>query len=199
MYAYIKGTIEEKSNSYVVIENNGIGYKIFMSESSIQKLGERGEKIKIHTYYYVKEDNISLYGFLSNEELKMFELLITVSGIGAKSAINILSNIEPSTFALAVITDDVVKIKGLPGIGAKTAQRIILELKDKLKTLDAVNSKNDTQIKISDNKENIEEAISALMILGYSKKEIEKSLEKTDLTEKSTEDIIRLGLKYIGK
>ncbi len=199
MYAYIKGTIEEKSNSYVVIENNGIGYKIFMSESSIQKLGERGEKIKIHTYYYVKEDNISLYGFLSNEELKMFELLITVSGIGAKSAINILSNIEPSTFALAVITDDVVKIKGLPGIGAKTAQRIILELKDKLKTLDAVNSKNDTQIKISDNKENIEEAISALMILGYSKKEIEKSLEKTDLTEKSTEDIIRIGLKYLGK
>ncbi len=79
MYAYIKGSLEEKTNTFIVVENNGIGYKIFMSESAIQKLGERGEKVKIHTYYYVKEDNISLYGFLSNEELKMFELLITVS------------------------------------------------------------------------------------------------------------------------
>ncbi len=199
MYAYIKGTLEEKTNTFIVVENNGIGYKIFMSESAIQKLGEKGEKLKIHTYYYVKEDNISLYGFLSNEELKMFELLITVSGIGAKSAISILSNIEPSTFALAVITDDVAKIKSLPGIGAKTAQRIILELKDKLKTLDAVEVKSENEIKIADNKENIEEAISALMILGYNKKEIEKSLEKLDLSEKSTEEIIRIGLKELGK
>ncbi len=199
MYAYIKGTLEEKTNTFIVVENNGIGYKIFMSESAIQKLGERGEKLKVHTYYYVKEDNISLYGFLSNEELKMFELLITVSGIGAKSAISILSNIEPSTFALAVITDDVTKIKSLPGIGVKTAQRIILELKDKLKTLDAVESKTDNKITIVDNKENIEEAISALMILGYSKKEIEKSFEKTDLSSMSTEEIIRIGLKYLGK
>ena len=106
MYAYIKGSLEEKTNTFIVVENNGIGYKIFMSESAIQKLGERGENIKIHTYYYVKEDNISLYGFLTNEELKMFELLLTVSGIGAKSAIVILSNITPSSFALAVITDD---------------------------------------------------------------------------------------------
>ena len=199
MYAYIKGTLEEKTNNFIVVENNGIGYKIFMSESAIQKLGDRGEKLKVHTYYYVKEDNISLYGFLSNEELEMFELLITVSGICAKSAISILSNIDPSTFALAVITDDVAKIKALPGIGVKTAQRIILELKDKLKTMDAVDTKSENQIQISDNKENIEEAISALMILGYSKKEIEKSFEKTDLSTKSTEEIIRIGLKYLGK
>ena len=79
MYAYIKGTLEEKANTFVVVENNGIGYKIFMSESAIQKIGEKKENVKIYTYYYVKEDNISLYGFLTNEELKMFELLITVS------------------------------------------------------------------------------------------------------------------------
>ena len=199
MYAYIKGTLEEKSNNFIVVENNGIGYKIFMSESAIQKLGEKGEKVKIYTYYYVKEDNISLYGFITNEELKMFELLITVSGIGAKSAISILSNIEPSTFALAVITDDVAKIKGLPGIGVKTAQRIILELKDKLKTLDAVEVKKENKIEIVDNKENIDEAISALMILGYNKKEIEKSIEKLDLSNKTTEEIIRIGLKELGK
>lgn len=198
MYAYIKGSLEEKTNTYIVVENNGIGYKIFMSESAIQKLGERGENIKIHTYYYVKEDNISLYGFLTNEELKMFELLLTVSGIGAKSAIVILSNITPSSFALAVITDDVAKIKQIPGIGPKTAQRIILELKDKLKTSEAVEVKSE-QVQVNDNKENIEEAISALIILGYSKKEIEKSLEKVDLKDMSTEDIIRIGLKYLGK
>ena len=198
MYAYIKGTLEEKTNSFIVIENNGIGYKIFMSESAIQRLGEKGEKLKIHTYYYVKEDNISLYGFITNEELKMFELLITVSGIGAKSAISILSNIEPSTFALAVITDDVAKIKSLPGIGPKTAQRIILELKDKLNTLDAVDTKGENQIQIS-NTDNVDEAISALMILGYSKKEIEKVLEKQDLGDKNTEEIIRIGLKELGK
>ncbi len=198
MYAYIKGTLEEKTNTFIVVENNGIGYKIFMSESAIQKLGERGEKIKIHTYYYVKEDNISLYGFLTNEELKMFELLLTVSGIGAKSAIVILSNITPSSFALAVITDDVAKIKQIPGIGAKTAQRIILELKDKLKTTEAIEAKSE-QVEIVSNKENIEEAISALIILGYSKKEIEKSFEKVDLSQMTTEEIIRTGLKYLGK
>ncbi|MBP3597228.1 MAG: Holliday junction branch migration protein RuvA [Clostridia bacterium] len=198
MYAYIKGSLEEKTNTFIVVENNGIGYKIFMSESAIQKLGERGEIIKIHTYYYVKEDNISLYGFLTNEELKMFELLLTVSGIGAKSAIVILSNITPSSFALAVITDDVAKIKQIPGIGPKTAQRIILELKDKLKTSEAVEVKSE-QVQASDNKENIEEAISALIILGYSKKEIEKSFEKVDLKNMTTEEIIRIGLKYLGK
>ena len=198
MYAYIKGSLEEKTNTFIVVENNGIGYKIFMSESAIQKLGEKGEKIKIHTYYYVKEDNISLYGFLTNEELKMFELLLTVSGIGAKSAIVILSNITPSSFALAVITDDVAKIKQIPGIGPKTAQRIILELKDKLKTSEAVEVKSE-QVQVHDNKENIEEAISALIILGYSKKEIEKSLEKVNLKNMTTEEIIRIGLKYLGK
>lgn len=199
MYAYIKGTIEEKTNTYVVIDNSGIGYKIFMSETAIQNLGERGDTVKVHTYYHVREDNISLYGFLSNEELKMFELLLTVSGIGAKSAIVILSNITPSSFALAVITDDVLKIKKIPGIGQKTAQRIILELKDKLKTQEAIETKEDRIDVKLDNKENIEEAISALMILGYNKKEIEKSFEKAELSNLSTEDIIRIGLKYLGK
>ena len=135
MYAYIKGTLEIKTTGYVVIEtNNGIGYKIFMSESAIERLSEIGSSVKIFTYMRVREDDISLYGFNANEELRMFELLLSVSGIGAKSAINILSNITPSSFALAVITNDVNTLKKLPGIGAKSAQRVILELKDKLKT-----------------------------------------------------------------
>ena len=133
MYAYIKGTLEDKSNTYVVVECMGIGYKIFMSNTSISNLGELGEKVKIYTHYYVREDNISLYGFLSNEELRMFELLLGVSGVGAKSAIAMLSNITPSSFALAVISNDIAKLTKIPGIGAKSAQRIVLELKDKLK------------------------------------------------------------------
>jgi Holliday junction DNA helicase RuvA len=139
MFAYIKGILESKSNTYIVIDVNGIGYKIFMSYKSINELEETGQVVKVHTYYYVREDNISLYGFTTNEELRMFELLLSVSGIGAKSAIAILSEISPSSFALAVITDDVSKLVKISGIGSKTAARIILELKDKLKTEQGIN------------------------------------------------------------
>lgn len=134
-----KWKIVDKANNYVVIDNGGIGYKIFMSPSVIEKLPDTGENLKVYTYYYVREDNIALYGFLSNEELRMFELLLSVSGIGAKSAIQILSSITPSSFALAVISNDVSKIVKIPGIGNKTAGRIILELKDKLKTEQTIN------------------------------------------------------------
>ena len=127
MFSYINGILDSKSTDYVVIDVNGIGYKIYMSSTAIDKIGETGEKIKIHTHYYVREDNISLYGFLSNDELKMFELLLQVSGIGAKSAIVILSCISPSSFALAVISNDISKLTKIQGIGAKTAARIVLE------------------------------------------------------------------------
>ena len=103
MFAYIKGSLEEKTSTYVVIDVGGVGYKIFMSVSSINNIGEIGNIVKVHTHYYVREDNISLYGFLTSEELKMFELLLSVSGVGAKSAITMLSNISPSDFALAKI------------------------------------------------------------------------------------------------
>ena len=104
MYAYIKGTLAIKANDYVVIDVNGVGYKIFMSGTAIDKLGETDETVKVYTHYYVREDNISLYGFITNEELRMFELLLSVSGIGAKSAIAMLSAITPSEFALSVIS-----------------------------------------------------------------------------------------------
>ena len=111
MFAYIKGSLEEKTSTYVVIDVGGVGYKIFMSLSSINNIGEIGNIVKVHTHYYVREDNISLYGFLTSEELKMFELLLSVSGIGAKSAITMLSNISPSDFALAIITNNIVIIR----------------------------------------------------------------------------------------
>ena len=199
MYSYIKGTLEIKANGYVVIDNNGIGYKIFMSENGIEELGEIGENVKVYTYYHVREDNISLFGFTSNEELRMFELLISVSGVGAKSAINMLSAITPSDFALAIISNDISSLVKVPGIGAKSAQRIILELKDKLKTEEAI-SKVDNKVKIALKQDNnSEEAIAALQVLGYNKKEVEKVLEKVDTSALSVEDIIRKALSYLGR
>ena len=198
MFAYIKGKLEEKLSNYVVVETMGIGYKIFMSETAIAKIGEIGDNVKVHTHYHVREDDISLYGFLSNDELKMFELLLSVSGIGAKSAITMLSNISPSEFAMSIITNDISKLIKVPGIGPKSAQRIVLELKDKLKTEQAISKTEEVKAVMSTN-ENTNEAISALQILGYNRKEIEKVLEKFDYQSMSIEDIIRNGLKYLGK
>lgn len=198
MFAYINGKIADKANNYVVIDAGGVGYKIFMSTKAIEKLNEIGEMQKVYTYYYVREDNISLYGFLSNEELRMFELLLSVSGIGAKSALAILSEITPSSFALAVITSDDSKLVKIPGIGKKTAARMILELKDKLKTETAIEKTEKIEKAIKeDNKDS--EAVSALQVLGYTNKEIEKALEKIDITGLGVEDIIRKALAILSK
>lgn len=198
MFAYIKGVFEEKGNNYVVIDVGGIGYKIFMSNIAIAALGETGNIVKVHTYYYVREDNISLYGFATKEELKMFELLISVSGVGAKSAISMLSAISPSDFAMAIISDDVTSLKKVPGIGAKTAQRIILELKDKLKNDEIAESSNEEVTTFVSKSETTDEAVAALQILGYTKKDIEKVLSGIDLVGKNTQDIIKIGLKYLS-
>lgn len=200
MFAYIKGTLEEKSTNYVVIDVGGIGYKIFMSNISINEIGELGKIVKVHTYYYVREDVISLYGFLHHDELKMFELLLSVSGIGAKSAIAMLSNITPAGFACAIISNNVALLKKIPGIGPKTAQRIILELQDKLKSEEEL-TKNDEQTEISfvQNSENVNEAVQALQILGYNKKEIDKAFEKIANTDVSVEELIKKGLSILSR
>lgn len=203
MLAYVKGTLEIKTKGYIVVETGGIGYKIFMPESAIEKLGATGEQIKIFTFMRVREDDVSLYGFLTNEELRMFELLLSVSGIGAKGALTILSNITPSQFALAVISNDVGMLKKLPGIGPKTAQRTILELKDKLKkeqeiAVSTEEEESSFQEAILED-EKVSEAVSALQVLGYSRKEIAGALEKIDMKSLSVEDIIRKGLSVLGR
>ncbi len=199
MYAYIKGTLEEKAKDSIVIETAGIGYKIYISEKTMMSLGELGEKIKIYTHYHVREDNISLYGFTSNEELKMFELLLQVSGIGAKTAITMLSNITPSQFALAVISNDIKELVKIPGIGTKSAQRMILELKDKLKVENAVEEKSETKSEEISNVEAINEATQALQILGYNKAEIKRVFEQIQLKNVSTEEIIKNALKNLAR
>ena len=199
MFAYIKGSLEMKSSGYIVIDINGLGYKVFISQNNIDTIGELHDIIKVFTYVKVREDDISIFGFKTQEELKMFELLISVSGVGAKSALVMLSCIEPSDFAIAVISNDVKVLTKVPGIGNKSAQRIILELKDKLKEEQLEEKLKDSSKKLKDNSENINEAISGLMVLGYSKKDIEKAFEHLDIDNLSIEDLIKKGLILLSQ
>ena len=205
MLAYVKGELAQKQIGYVDIDVGGLGYKIFMSEPSIDEIGNIGDEVKVHTYYKVSEDDISLFGFNTQEELRMFELLISVSGIGAKTAIAMLACIEPSQFAIAVISDDIDTLKRIPGVGPKSAQRIVLELKDKMKKeqqiAELTNASLDQKSKVkkiivADSK--VQEAIDALQVLGYTKKDVEKALERIDTADLSVEDIIKRALRELS-
>ena len=199
MIAHIKGTLETKATDYVVIDVGGLGYKVYMSATGMEKLGNIGDKVKVYTYYRVREDDISIFGFNTNEELRMFELILSVSGVGAKTALTIIAVTEPSEFAIAVISDDVSYLTKIPGIGAKSAQRIILELKDKMKKENSITKTKNLKLKeaVVDSSK-VDEAISALQVLGYNKKEIEKVFMKLDKKDLSTEDLIRKGLGMLA-
>lgn len=199
MFAYIKGSLEMKFKNYIVIDVGGLGYKIFMAENAINSIGEIGEIIKVFTYYRVREDDISIFGFKTQEELRMFELLISVSGVGAKSALVMLSCFEPSEFAIAIISNNVKLLTQVPGIGPKSAQRIILELKDKLKSEQNEEQLEQSKINSAKVNENIQEAISGLMVLGYSRKDIEKAFEHLAVDTLSVEDLIKKGLILLSQ
>lgn len=195
MYEYIKGIFKSIEKEYIVIECGDIGYKILTSGSTISNMPSIEEKVKIYTYQVVREDFIGLYGFLTKEEIEMFTLLIGISGVGPKAALSLMSIANVATLKYAIITEDDKLITKAPGIGKKTAQRIILELKDKIGVSDAI---DDTGILIerTENSEKIGEALGALIALGYSDKEAEKSLEKVDKT-KSVEEIIKECLRIL--
>jgi len=196
MIAYIKGTLEEKNNEVAVIDVNGIGYQILIPYSTYQLLPEVGSCVKLNIYMNVREDNVSLFGFYTKEEERVFKLLISVSGVGPKMALAVLSDITPAEFSLGVITDDVSKLTKVSGIGKKTAQRIILELKDKLKNEDMVeNEEYKLDIKVSNNQS--DEAISALQVLGYPCKEATKAVAAVDTEGLSVEEIIKAALKLL--
>lgn len=205
MLAYIKGELATKNIDYVVIDVGGLGYKVFMSQFGIDNIGNIGDKVKVHTYYRVKEDDISIYGFNTPEELRMFELLISVSGVGARTAVTMLGMIEPSEFAIAVISNDINKLKQIPGIGTKSAQRIVLELKDKLKKeqqiTELTNTSRETKTKVKnaiETDDTISEATTALQVLGYTKNDIDKALERIDQTNITLEELIRSALKILS-
>lgn len=201
MYQYIKGNIEEIGEDYIVIENNDIGYMINTSKTTIMQIGNNLQHRKIYTFLNVKEDGVSLYGFTTKDELDMFKLLQTVSKIGPKVAIGMLSIMIPSDIKLAIISEDSNKLSKAPGVGKKTASRIILELKDKIGDIESIiKSNSNEQIIVESSISNEkEEVLDALVSLGYTRSEVYSAIAKIDTSNKSVEDIIKLVLKELGK
>ncbi|NLX64546.1 MAG: Holliday junction branch migration protein RuvA [Clostridiaceae bacterium] len=196
MFAYIKGTLARITADSVIVDVNGVGYKIFTAGSALAVCNEIGSEIRLHTCFYVREDTHALYGFLNEDELKMFEQLITVTGVGPKAALSLISNIPPSKFGLAVLTDDVESFTKAPGIGKKTAQRIILELKDKLKKLNDQFGDIKTETSgLTSSSNKLQEAVSALIMLGYSSQEANAAVLTVYDEEKTIEQIIKDALK----
>jgi len=201
--SYIRGPLEEKREDSIVVEAGNIGYRIFIPASLLGELPGLGEEVKIYTYFSVREDGMSLYGFLSKQELEMFRQLIGVNGVGPKSALGILSVLRPDVLRLAVLSADAKAIAKAPGVGAKTAQRIILDLKDKVKAEDVLFAASDPE---SDGKagssgfgEAGKEAVEALTALGYSMSEAQTAVRKVTITETMTsEDVLKSALKHLA-
>ena len=199
MYEYIKGKYIGINKDYVIIENNGIGYKIFTSGATMAEMPKISEEVQLYLEQIVREDFIGLYGFKDREELEMFKLLISISGVGAKAALSLLSISRINNLKYAIIMEDDKHLCRAPGIGKKTAGRIILELKDKIKT-DEVSEGVDIQQGFEDiapsNSNAIGEALGALLALGYSEKEAESALKKVN-REESVENIIKECLRVL--
>lgn len=191
MYYYIKGTLVQKGENYIVVDANGVGYMIYTSLTSLADSREAGQEITVYTYLHVREDVMDLFGFTSLEEKNMFLHLISVSGVGPKAALSILSVVTPEKFAVAVVTNDVKTITKASGVGPKMAQRVILELKDKLKTEELDISLDDDFADIAS--DNRSEAISALMVLGYSSADAQKAVKGID-GSLEVEEIIKKAL-----
>lgn len=204
MLAYVKGQLEAVTEDGIVVENNGVGYGICVPLSVMSELPALGEEVKIYTYLHVREDVLKLFGFLTKDDLSIFKLLITVNGIGPKGALGILSAISPDDLRFAVLADDVKAISKAPGIGAKTAGKLILELKDKLKLEDAFESRlanmEDRQpVKGGVEGDILNEAVQALTALGYSGTEALKAVRKVSIgAETTVEELLKLSLKYIS-
>ena len=199
MYEYIRGQFQGISKDYVVIELNNIGYKIFTSGNTMSNMPKVGDEVLLYLEQIVREDFIGLYGFTTREELEMFKLLLSINGVGAKAALSLLSISTVNNLKYAIMMGDEKHITRAPGIGKKTAQRIILELKDKLQPDELTSEEGQLIEGINDNSDysfNINETLSALMALGYTEKEAQKALEKVDKTL-SIENMIKESLKLL--
>ena len=198
MFYYISGTIALKTESFAVIDNQGIGYRLYASTKTLEAIGEVGSSAKLYTYanFKASADIFDIYGFATLEELNLFEMIIGVSRVGAKTAIALLSNISPSKFALCVVTNDYKYIASqTPGLGAKGAERIVLELKDKFKGVDIGNISTEEVVNVYHGGDTeSDEAISALMVLGYSAQEAKRAVSGLS---GSVEDIVKEALKKL--
>ena len=202
MIAYLKGTLEEIGNDYIVVDVNNIGYLVKVSLRVIEGLPSVGNQIKIHTYTYVREDVLALYGFLTKDDLQMFLLLLGVNGVGPKGALGILSVFSAQELRLAIISQDSKTISKAPGIGAKTAQRMLIDLKDKVSVEETFEKMGEQNIMVASSQSSNSgargDAIEALTALGYSASESMKAVNAVEITEDMSSDIIlKLALKHL--
>lgn len=204
MIAYLKGILEEVDNDYIIVDVNNIGYHVKVSLRVIEGLPKIGNSIKIYTYTYVREDVIALYGFLTKDDLQMFLLLLGVNGVGPKGALGILSMFSAQELRLAIISQDAKTIAKAPGIGAKTAQRMLIDLKDKIsveETFEKMGIESvaaDVSGTREENSGARNDAIEALTALGYSASESMKAVNAVEITEGMTGDaILKMALKYM--
>ncbi len=200
MISYIRGELVSIEEEKVVVEVNGVGFGIFMPAQSMNLLPSIGEEVKLHTYMNVREDAMQLFGFLTKDDLKVFKLVIGVSGIGPKGGLSILSHLSPDELRFAVMSHDAKVISGAPGIGKKTAEKLIIELKDKLNMDDVLGRISDTSdttvIHVSNQIQT--EAVQALVALGYGNTEALRAVKKVEVQEDATvEEILKQALKYI--
>ena len=201
MYAYIKGELAEINTDHIVIEAGGIGYQVFVSLQTFDYLPSVGENLKIYTYLYLREDAMILYGFLTKDDLELFKLLISVSGIGPKGGLAILSTLEADDLRFAILSGDAKAISKAPGVGGKTAQRVILELKDKLSLEDAFEAKTGHVQKnaVSAGGSVKNDAVMALTALGYSSTESLKAVSAVEITEDmDVEEVLKAALKHLS-
>lgn len=201
MYAYIKGELAEINTDHIVIEAGGIGYQVFISLQTFDYLPSVGENLKIYTYLYLREDAMILYGFLTKDDLELFKLLISVSGIGPKGGLSILSTLEADDLRFAILSGDAKAISKAPGVGGKTAQRVILELKDKLSLEDAFEAKTEhVQKNAAAAGSSVKnDAVMALTALGYSSTESLKAVSTVEITEDmDVEEVLKAALKHLS-
>ncbi|AWK52478.1 Holliday junction branch migration protein RuvA [Clostridium beijerinckii] len=196
MYEYIKGKYVGINKDYIIVENSGIGYKIFTSGATMSSIPKAGDEIMLYLEQIVREDFIGLYGFDSKDELEMFKLLLTVNGVGPRAALSLLSISRVNNLKYAILTNDEKHICRGVGIGKKTAARIILELKDKLKSDELLDSNPNFDNGSNENSIVLSEALSALLALGYSEKEADVALKKADKND-SVENVIKNALKVL--
>lgn len=202
MIAFIKGRLESAGEGRIVVEGGSIGYELLVSAQTLGNLPSLGSEVKIHTYLHVREDAMQLFGFLTRDDLEVFKLLIGVNGIGPKAALGVLSVISADDLRFAVLSEDIKTISSAPGIGKKTAQKLVLELKDKLSLEDAFEKRTlnrgepGTAAMTSDDKG---EVVQALVALGYSNGDALKAVGQVEITEDmDVEDILKAALKNMA-
>ena len=200
MIAFVRGTAVDMTENSVIVEAGGIGYEIYMTGTDLSQI-HMGEEVKIHTYFNVREDAMQLYGFRSKDDLQMFKLLLGVNGVGPKAAVGVLAGITADELRFAILSDDVKTLSKAPGIGKKTAQKLILELKDKMTLEDAfelklAHAQEKAVAGLGEISDGRQEAVEALVALGYSSTDALRAVRKvTDVAPDDVEGLLKAALK----